>query len=107
MLKGKRLARYRRRLGMPGRLRFAAAELLTEEIGEYVDPTSIDPVRGFYLKEDVYRWEVYPFPVPGTPFQLIYGCWQTLTEFVKLGKKNGIAIDHKQQEIFAKEDFEK
>lgn len=99
------VARYRARLGIPGRLRHAAAAVLSEFVGDYVDPTDVKPASGWYRSSpyaDVYRWEIHLIQ-PSGGIRRWLGCWQTLTEFVPLARKNGINVDWEGGIISAKE----
>lgn len=82
-------------------LRDRAAGLLTTALGYDVDPDEISPALGGCRSEDVYRWEVFTYNERDMP--RIFGCWQTLTEFVRLGIKYGITVDHKDREVDANE----
>lgn len=79
-----------------GGLRWRAADLLTDALGYRVYAENIRTVEGYYRSEDVYRWEAHtrqysPESEGGVPH--IYGCWLTLTVFVRYGEKYGVAID--------------
>ncbi len=77
----------------PGRLRIKAAELL-RLAGMDVSEYDIEPAQGYWRSSpyvDVYRWYVG-----------VYSSWDTLTEFVRNGSKNGVIIDHEKKEIWAK-----
>jgi hypothetical protein len=51
----------------------------------------------------VYRWELYASKASDGNFPVVLGCWQTLTDFVRFGTKNGIKVDLKNLEISANE----
>lgn len=73
-----------------GRVRIAAAKIISESLGFEVKPEDIRPQTGSwrtcsYL--DVYRWELYCYSRPGMPF--VAGGWERLTEFVAKSKKAG------------------
>jgi hypothetical protein len=50
---------------------------------------------------DVYRWELFAAKKTGGP--VVLGCWQTLTDFVRLAAKHGIGLDTRDLEIYANE----
>jgi hypothetical protein len=84
-----------------GRLRIQAADILSKGFGFYVDPTDIKPVTGSYRTcpyHDVYRWELFTKKPDGIP--VVCGCWETLTAFVKVAKKDGFHVT-KDDEIHA------
>ncbi len=68
------------------------AELLREHLGWRISASDIVPVSGFWKRVDVYRWEVY-HPTLGK-----FGCWQTMTQFVKDATKYGCYLDGKEIE---------
>lgn len=79
-----------------GRLRIAAAKILTKSLGFEVHPDDIKPATGSWRTNwqlDVYRWELYtdkPSAVPGgNPMPLVAGCWESLTDFVRLCRADG------------------
>ena len=85
-------------------LREQIVEILSKE-GWTLYPDDIWPAVGFYRKHmaDVYRWQFQALP-PGSPYKdkRGFGCWQTMTEFVKLAKKYGFYyMDSEDQEIGA------
>lgn len=93
--------------GLPGRLRHDAARLLSKHLGYWVDATAVRPAKGYWRSSpyvDVYRWEIIlhkPDQSPSLKHPL--GCWETLTEFVRNGKKYGIGIDWEDGTIWANE----
>lgn len=77
-----------------GRVRIAAADILSRGLGFVVDPTDIRPATGAYRTDrsiDVYRWELFTRDRRGMP--IVGGCWLTLTEFVRLAKRDGWHMD--------------
>jgi hypothetical protein len=70
-------------------MRERVAELLREHLGWRVYARDVYPVTGFWKRVDVYRWEVH---TPDGKF----GCWETMTEFVKLAAKFGVRVDGKE-----------
>lgn len=76
-----------------GSLRWKAAVLLTEAIGYPVYPENIKTVEGYYRSQDVYRFEVFTH---NGNMPEIFGCWETLTYFVKHGKKDGVEVERKR-----------
>ena len=90
-------SRQRRRAGKGqngsrhvGRVRIAAAKILSESLGFKVEPEEIHPQSGAWRTDDrldVYRWELFTHSSPGMPF--VAGCWERLTEFVLNSKKSG------------------
>ena len=73
-----------------GRVRIAAAKILSESLGFNVAPEEIRPQSGAWRTDhrlDVYRWELFTHSSPGMPF--VAGCWERLTEFVSNSKKSG------------------
>lgn len=84
----------------PGRLRIAAAEILSEGLGFYVHPADIIPVRGAWKSDDVWRWELNVLKdQQGRPFHC--GCWETLTEFVRRARKEGFHVGKGGDEIWS------
>ena len=91
---GARTARFNRLHGVPGRLKHAVADLLSDYLGVYVDPSSIQAAQGHYRTSpyaDVYRWELHA-PIKGSATTRWLACWETMTQFVRDGKKNGITL---------------
>jgi len=91
--------------GLPGRLRHAAASILSKHLGYWVDATAVRPAQGYWRISpyvDVYRWEVHLIK-PGQSCNYPMGSWDTLTRFVRLGKKYGIGIDWEEGVIWANE----
>ena len=73
-----------------GRVRIAAAKILSESLGFKVAPEDIHPQSGAWRTDDgldVYRWELFTHSSTGMPF--VAGCWERLTEFVANSKKSG------------------
>lgn len=76
------------------KLREQAAQFITAA-GLQVRPQDIQPVTGFWKQQDCYRWELSSRMYDG------WGCWLTLTEFVRECKKYGSArLDRKECEIW-------
>jgi hypothetical protein len=76
-----------------GRLRIAAADILSSGFGFRVEPSDIKPATGAYRtdwRQDVYRWELFAKNDRGIP--VICGCWETLTQFVKVARRDGFHI---------------
>lgn len=92
-------SRFRRKSHV-GRLRREAAELLSEHFSASIDAEDIEPARGFWRMADVYRFEFCVWK-PGLQRFSYYGCWQSLTEFVRDAKRFG--IDHDDTDVWAKE----
>jgi len=93
----RRRRRHRPNYDPPGAMRHAVAELLTEFFGVFIDASEIKPVTGMWKRIDVYRWEVQ-VRESGYPSKRHYGCWETMTEFVKDAKRNGIAtVKHRSK----------
>lgn len=93
--------------GLPGRLRHAAARILSKHLGHWVDATAVWPVQGYWRSApdaDCYRWEIHLHD-PSDPYLCKYplGCWETLTVFVRDGKKYGIGIDWEDGTICSNE----
>ena len=91
---------------MARRLADQALDLL-HQAGFVEKPLGITLPGGYWRTQDVYRWEVWG-RWPGQPSDQHYGCWQTLTDFVRLAKKHGIGHSEYQMglsdnEIFANE----
>lgn len=79
--------RYTYKAHHVGRLRVAAAKLLTKYLDLDCRPEDISPATGAWRtdwRQDVYRWEVFTRTKTGIPF--VMGCWWTLTDFVKQSK---------------------
>ena len=72
------------------------AELLFEAEGWDVDPDRIDCPRGFWAKQDVYRWEYWFFNARTHVFS-----WDTVTECARSGIVVEKHDDH-QYEVIAK-----
>ena len=56
---------------------------------EGYEPTCLSSVTGYWLKADVYRWEVH---LKIGHFKQCCGCWYTMTEFLKKSRKNGFEV---------------
>mgnify|MGYP000924592008 CR=1 FL=1 len=86
--------RYTYRAHHIGRLRRAAADILSRGVGFQIDPDDIKPATGSWrtrVENDVYRWELFTRDSRGMP--IVAGCWFTLTDFVKHAKKEGWHFD--------------
>jgi hypothetical protein len=76
-----------------GRTRIAAAKILTENLGFEVRPEEISVATGRNRSDwrmDVYRWELFGTNSYGSP--VVAGCWERLTDFVKIAKVRGCFI---------------
>lgn len=76
-----------------GRLRVAAAKILTDNLGFDVNPEDIQPATGRYRtdwRQDVYRWELF---ANNGRLPVVAGCWDTLTRFVREAKRRGCRIE--------------
>lgn len=73
------------------KLREQAAKLLTDALGREVWAEDIECATGFWKQQDVYRWEVC-LPADGPHLAEHVGCWETLREFVAVGRKNGVGV---------------
>ena len=82
----------------PSRLTENALRLLQE--AGFEAESEINVTTGYWRSQDVYRWDVAG-KIGGIPHS--YGCWQTLTEFVRLAKKFGVGFDTKYGEVWAYE----
>jgi len=83
----------RRQKNHIGRLRIAAAEILSHGLGYTVYPEDIVPATGRYRsdwRQDVYRWEV--FAHNGT-VPCVLHAWVTLGDFVKHARVAGWHVD--------------
>lgn len=102
-----RRRRSRQRAYHEGSLRWRAAALLTDALGYPVYAENIRCAEGYYKREDVYRWEANTrqfFPgSKGDGVPHVYGCWLTLTVFVRFGEKYGVIVDKSDGEIWAKD----
>lgn len=92
----------RRRRSHVGRLRLEISKLLSEHFGFDIPAEDISPVTGFWLHEDVYRWEVFSRR-PGSELPIMLGCWETMTVFVRDAKRFGFVVDNATKEIYAHE----
>jgi len=54
------------------------------------EPECLKPATGYWLKADVYRWEVI---LKTGHFKECCGCWYSMTEFLKLASKKGFHVD--------------
>lgn len=85
-------------------LRERAAEILSTTFPDWdITAEDIYPVTGFWKRVDVYRWEAY-FHLKkvysnGNRIPMSIGCWENLTEFVKLASKYGCEFDSKCTEV--------
>ena len=78
---------------MAGRIREAAAKILTRELGFIVYPEDIKVATGHWRTSrfaDVYRWELITRTNRGLSVWL--GCWDRLGDFVRDAKINGCHI---------------
>jgi hypothetical protein len=53
------------------------------------EPQCLSSVTGYWLKADVYRWEVI-LKING--FNQCCGCWYSMTEFLKYARKYGFNV---------------
>ena len=79
----------------PTRLRIKACEILNREF-PYLDvkPDDIVPATGRWrsdIRFDVFRWELRTRRKDGRAIQN-WGCWDTLTRFVKEASKVGCSL---------------
>jgi hypothetical protein len=85
-------------------VRIQAAALIDKHFPDWkCQPEDISPATGSWRtnwKLDVYRWEMRVYD---GRFTHVVGCWQTLTEFVRLAAKFGIGVNLKDDEIWANE----
>lgn len=85
-----------------GRVRIAAAKILTAGFGFQVDPEDIKPATGSYRTDwraDVYRWELF---ARNGSLPVVCASWMTLTEFVKKAKRKGFHVND-DSEIYPNE----
>lgn len=85
-----------------GRLRIAAAEVLSKGFGFRVDPEDIKPATGRARsdwRQDIYRWELFAH---NGRLPVVFASWVTLTEFVRKAKRNGFHVN-KDSEIYPNE----
>jgi len=76
-----------------GRLRIAAAKILSEGFGFEVCPEDIKPATGrprSDWRQDIYRWELF---ANNGRLPVVCASWVTLTEFVKKAKKAGFHVN--------------
>ncbi len=77
-----------------GRLRIQAAKILARNFPDLdISPEDISPATGRNRSDwrmDVYRWELFTRTKLGRP--KVVGCWETLTNFVKLATIHGCHI---------------
>jgi len=88
-----------------GRVRIAAAKVLTKCLGFEVRPEDVHPAQGAWRTDrrlDVYCWELFTKNKQG--HSVIAGCWERMTEFVRDAKKNGCYIHDSQLWIGKAED---
>ncbi len=88
----------------PSKLRERAAEILSAAFPDWdIAAEDIIPVSGFWKRVDVYRWQASFYRksryTNGDRIPMSIGCWDSLTEFVKLASKNGVTFD--DDEIWA------
>lgn len=79
-----------------GRLRVAAAELLSKGLGWEVYPEEIHPVTGSWRTcklHDVCRWSLFTCKDRNPNMPYVADCWESLTDFVRLAKKHGFHVD--------------
>lgn len=82
-----------------GRLRIKAAKILSAGLGWEVDPSDIRPATGRWRTDwrlDVYRWELFSYIDGNTNRPFAAGCWESLTEFVRLAAKNGFTVEDRE-----------
>ncbi len=74
-------------------IRRRAAVILSKTLGWEVYSDEISPTQGFYRSNplaDIYRWELFTRDTNG--LAQVYGCWETLTEFVREAPKHGFYV---------------
>jgi hypothetical protein len=71
--------------------------IILNDAGFKLTANDIRVAKGYWTHktQDVYCWECYDFQN-----NVAYGCWQTLTEFVKNSKNGTLEIDEKSGEIW-------
>ena len=86
---GKRRKRYN--AGTVGKLRLRVARILAKQFPELdIRPEDMRPATGRWRSDrrlDVYRWEVFTRSRDG--LNVIFGCWDTMTQFAKDAAKAG------------------
>lgn len=85
-----------------GRLRIAAAKILSKGFGFEVYPEDIKPATGrprTDWTQDIYRWELF---ARNGSMPVVCGSWLTLTDFVKQAKKAGFHVND-DREIYPNE----
>ncbi len=92
----------------PGRLRIAAAKILTEFFGLPIEPEHVVPVTGYWRSSpfaDVQRWDVKVIGLmKGHPDHPQYfGCWEKLGDFVRDAKKYGVRFTPPAQGVDLRE----
>lgn len=70
------------------KLRDKAVDILFEH-GIDIEPDEIEVPNGVWRQADVYRWEIWIHDCHRSKH---YGCWETLTEFVREASKYGMTI---------------
>lgn len=88
-----------------GRLRIAAAKILSEGFGFEVHPWDIKPAIGrprSDWRQDIYRWELF---ANNGRLPVVCACWLTLTDFVKQAKRNGFHVNS-DKEIYPNDNNE-
>ena len=85
-----------------GRVRIAAAKLITKYTDLDVKPEDIQPATGSWRtdwRQDVYRWEVFTQTKLGLVW--VGASWQRLTEFVKETQKAGCCHYNGDREFYS------
>ena len=77
------------------KLREQACELLATA-GIEAWPDQFDFVSGFWKSQDVYRWQLL---LP----DVTISAWQTLGDFVAIGRRWGVAFNAQRNEVYARE----
>lgn len=95
-----RKPRKRRKKRGKGKTSEDAAKLLSKHFGVDVTADDLILVNGAWIKEDVYRFEA-GIRFPGRDLPKYYGCWDKMTEFVRLGKQFGLSHDDENKEVWA------
>lgn len=78
-----------------GRLRVAAAKILSDGLGWEVYPEEIHPVTGSWRTckhHDVCRWSLFTQQDRNPNMPYVADCWESLTDFVRLAKKHGFHV---------------
>jgi len=87
-----------------GRIRIAAAKILSKNLGFAVYPEQISPATGRNRSDwrmDVYRWELFTH---NGRLPVVVGSWDRLTDFVRRAKLEGCHIDDGEVVIGGKND---